>query len=320
MLCYYTMNHSSTNRSLFSLCAVLLALVACSTPGPAALGTPTPLFGGVTTAMPSMLSATGEPGAAPPVQSQGVVPPAQQANTFAVAVIVDKISQNVTREQAQAIIAEASGYLREFSPIGLAMRDFAEDSSGGSSVEIANRYIAAHASALPDGLVIFSYGENGEAKTNGGYGYAVPAPAGFKNAFVSPASGDSQLYVAVVDYSYKYMACGYGGGDQLTSASSLPGECRGQTGVACVQNNGYSMCPNAVGNLYTSTPTHAVASGIVHGLLHNFGPNGAADHYAAPECSARMGYPAGYFDLQESEYYNGLCPFVYEEFTEGYRP
>ena len=59
---------------------------------------------------------------------------------------------------------------------------------------------------------------------------------------------------------------------------------------------------------------------IVHGLLHNFGPGGDQDHYATPECNARMGYPAAFFDLQESEYYNGLCPFVYEDFTKSYHP
>ncbi len=262
---------------------------------------------------------TEEPGAslaAPTLES--TLPAASSANEFRVAVIVDKTTQTVTRDQAGAVITEASGYLREFSPIGLVMIGFTEDS--GSTADIASRYIASHAGVLPDGLVIFSFGENGKAKAEGGYGYAVQAPGGFRNPFSSPATGNNQLFVAVVDYSYRYMACGYDGGDEVRSANALPGECRGQTGVACVQNNGYSMCSNAVGNLYTSTPTHAVASMIIHGLLHNFGPNGDQDHYATDQCNARMGYPAGFFDLQESEYYNGLCPFVYEEFTKGYRP
>ncbi len=264
---------------------------------------------------------TMEPGitqAAP--TSEATMPSSQAGPQFTVAVIVDKTMQSVTREQAQAVIVEASGYLREFSPIGLLMTDFTEDSNDGGATDIANRYMASHTQALPDGLLIFSFGDNGKAKTDGGYGFALPAPEGFNNPFVSPLGGSNQMYVAVVDYSYKYMPCGYGGSEAASSAVSLPGECRGQTGVACVQNNGYSMCSNAVGNLYTSPPTHAVASMIVHGLLHNFGPNGDQDHYAAPECTARMGYPAGFFDLQESEYYNGLCPFVYEEFTKAYRP
>ena len=312
------MNHIS---AFLPFCALLLSILACSTSGPASLGTPTSLFGNVTTAVPTMMGATSELGASLPAPTlEPTLPPAPAKGEFRAAVIVDKTTQSVTREQAQAIIKEASGYLREFSPIGLEVTDFTEDGGAGGTRDIANRYVTSHAGALPDGLVIFSFGDNGEAKANGGYGYALPAPGGFKNPFVSPLAGSNQIYVAVVDANYKYMACGYGGSDTASSPVSLPGECRGQTGVACVQNNGYSMCSNAMGNLYTSTPTHAVASMIVHGLLHNFGPNGDKDDYATPECNARMGYPAGFFDLQESEYYNGLCPFVYEEFTKSYRP
>src|SRR5512143_1879312 len=247
--------------------ALFLLVLACSTSSPASLGTPTSLFGGVTTAVPSIMSATSQPGTsftAPTLEP--TLPPGQATAEFRVAVIVDKTNQNVTREQAGAVIGEASSYLREFSPNGLTLADFTEDSNGGGTADIANRYIASRAGALPSGLVLFSYGDNGQAKTNGGYGYVLPAPAGFQNAFVSPVGGSNQVYVAVVDYSYKYMPCGYGGGDQVTSASSLPGECRGQAGLGCVQNNGYSMCSSAVGNLYTSTPTHAVASMVVHGL------------------------------------------------------
>ena len=310
------------NHSLIPLGAILLSLAACSTSSPAALATPTSLFTGVPSPVPSVITpVTMEPGTtqvAPPAAA--TLPASPAGPQFTVAVIVDKATQKVTREQAEAVVVEASSYLREFSPIGLLMTDFVEEDVSAGIADTANRYMAAHAAALPDGLLIFSLGDQGQAKKDGGYGFSVQAPPDFKNPFVSPVAGSSQMYVAVVDYNYKYMACGYGGADTASSAVSLPGECRGQTGIACVQGSGYSMCSNAAGNLYTSTPTHAVASMIVHALLHNFAPNGEKDNYATPECSARMGYPAGFFDLQESEYYNGLCPFVYEEFTKSYRP
>jgi hypothetical protein len=234
--------------------------------------------------------------------------------------MVDTTTQQVTLEQAQAVIHEAGTFLHQFSPIGLKLIDLINDASGESPADLAGRYILARSDALPDGIVIFSFGDKSEAKLSGGYGFSLPGPVGFKNRFVSPAVGDGMIYVAVVDYDYRYMACGYGGSDTVKSTSSLPGECRGKTGVACVSQDGYSMCSNAVGNLYTSTPTHAVSGMIVHGLLHNFGPGGDQDHYATPQCNARMGYPPSFFDLQESEYYNGLCPFVYEDFTKSYRP
>jgi hypothetical protein len=302
---------------LLPLSALLLSMMACGGSRLPAAPTSVSLF--ASQPAPTSALATLEGTASlSTTQTETAQPPAKPE--FTVSVIVDKSTQQVTREQAQAVIGKASSFLKQFSPYGITMVDFAEDGNGGSMSDIAARYLAPRSAFPPNGLVIFSNGDNGQAKASGGYGFSLPEGGAFKNSFVSPAVGDSQIYVAVVDNAYKYMACGYGGGDTVQSTVSLPGECRGQAGIACVSNNGYSMCSSAVGNLYTSTPTHEVSSMVVHGLLHNFGPGGNKDDYAAPECSARMGYPPGFFDLQESEYYNGLCPYVYEEFTKSYRP
>ena len=302
------------SSSLLPLSLLVLSVVACGTsspPAPQASVFPTTDAAPLPAPSPSPLTETAPSGANPP---------AQTSPNFRVAVIVDTLSGPVTPDQAAAVINEASNFLRQFTPIPLEMTDFTEDGSGGATADMAGRYVASHPTVLPNGLVIFSNGDNGQAKLSGGYGYGVPAPAGFKNAFASPTLGDNQLYVAVVHFTDKYMACGYGDSDQVQSSTSLAGECGGQAGTACVSNNGYSMCADAAGSLYTSTPTHFVSSMVIHALLHNFGPGGDQDHYAAPECSARMGYPPGFFDRQESEYYNGLCPFVYEDFTKSYRP
>jgi hypothetical protein len=238
---------------------------------------------------------------------------------FKTAVIADTSTEQVTREQAQNIINEASGFLTEFTPYGLEMVDFVEDGSGGSTRDMVNRYLTGHATNLPNGIVLFSFGDGGQARLSGGYGYSVPAE-NFQNTFVSPVVGANQIYIAVVDFKYKYMACGYGSSENPQSPTSMDGECNNQPGTACVQQNGYSMCANAVGNLYMSTPTHFVSSAIIRGLLHNFGAGGEQDNYDAPECKAKMILPANYFDLQESEYNNGLCPFIYEDFTKSYQP
>ncbi len=108
--------------------------------------------------------------------------------------------------------------------------------------------------------------------------------------------------------------------DAVQSTKAIGGECNNKPGTACVQKDGYSMCANAVGNLYTSTPTHFVSSTVIHEFLHSFSPGGDKDNYATPECNARMGYPSSFFDLQESEYYNGICPFVYDDFAASYQP
>ncbi|MGE5072752.1 MAG: hypothetical protein ACM3MF_04925 [Anaerolineae bacterium] len=298
-------------------CYIVLAfaLSACSTSTPAA-ATATSLFATAGGTLAATEAPVGETNAAPIV----TVAPTSSASGFTVAVVVDTTTEQVTREQAQAVVEQASKFVREFSPIGLSMVDFTEDGTGGPTGEMANRYMSTHAAALPNGIVIFSKGDNGRAKSEGGYGYAVPAPPGFKNRFISPVAGEGVMYVAVVDYVYRYMECGYGGSESVQSSTSLPGECGGQTGLACVMQNGYSMCSNALGHLYTMSPTYAVSSMVVHGLLHNFGPNGDKDHYTTPECSARMGYPPGFYDLQQSQYYNGLCPYLYEDFTKAYRP
>ena len=299
---------------------LLFSVTACTTSTPPAPGQPTSFFGtNSSTATPSGLVNPAAGQTNPPASSESPAP-APVSSDFTVAAIIDTTTDQVTREQAQAAIDQASKFLREFSPRGLVMADYVEDGSGGSTADMANRYMGTHAAALPNGLVIFSAGDSGQARATGGYGFSVQAPAGFRNRFVSPAAGEAAMYVAVVDYAYKYMACGYSGSDTPSSTTSLAGECRGQSGIPCVPHNGYSMCSNAVGNLYTQNPTYALSSMIVHGLLHNFGPNGDQDHYATPHCNERMGYPAGFFDLQEEEYYNGLCPYVYQDFTDGYRP
>jgi hypothetical protein len=236
-----------------------------------------------------------------------------------VAVIVDTHSQPVSRDQAQALIGEAGKLLEQLTPFSIEMADFIAEGGGGSTNDMASRYVTSHASALPNGIVILSRGDEGRARLTGGYSYALAAPAGFRNTFVSPVMGAGQIYVAVVDLSYKYAACGYGGSETVQGTTALPGECSNRAGTPCVQQNGYSMCSNAVGNLYMSTRTYYAASTIVHQLLHPFAPGGDLDHYNTPQCNARMGYPPAFFDLQESQYHNDLCPYVYDEFVKSHQ-
>ena len=308
-------------RTVFLLLLLIFSIIACGSSGLSSTQTAT-----VLPAMISSATAISSP-LAPAVNdtlASSVIPSTpERSNTkavFKVAVIVDTLSEPVPREQAQNIFDEASRLVQPFAPVGLEMVDFVEDGSGGATKDMADRYLASHTSTQINGILIFSFGDGGQAKVHDGYGYALPAPAGYRNTFVSPTGGTNQIYVAVVRFGSKYMACGYGGTDKVQSATAIDGECRNKPGTACVQNNGYSMCANAVRNLYTTPATHFVSSTIIHEFLHSFSPGGDKDNYATPECNARMGYPASFFDLQESEYYNGICPFVYENFAASYRP
>ncbi|MFH1185173.1 MAG: hypothetical protein V1755_09065 [Chloroflexota bacterium] len=75
-----------------------------------------------------------------------------------VALIVDLQSEAVRRDQAHSIIGEARGFLHPLTSVSLLMTDFVEDAGGGSTHDMASRYITSHAGALPNGLEIFSLG------------------------------------------------------------------------------------------------------------------------------------------------------------------
>ena len=294
-----------------------LSMVACGSSALPSTQAVTPPLNSTNTASPIASTATGD---ITPSVSTSPSGGSKAGINFKVVVIVDKRSGPVTREQAQSVLTEAGGFLQPFVPVNLEMVDFVEDGGDGTTQDITGRYLASYPAEGQNGILIFSVGDGGRAKLQDGYGFAVPASSGFRNAFVSPSLGSGQIYIAVVPFGLKYMACGYGGSDTLQSTTSIDGECRDKPGTACVQKNGYSMCSNAAGNLYTSTPTHFVSSMIIHAFLHLFSPGGDKDNYATPECNARMGYPNGFFDLQESQYYNGICPFVYENFLASYQP
>lgn len=306
-------NMSTSSRMILFITSLMLVL-ACNAPGSV---TPTPLppitllfvtIAPVETDTPAPVPLTETPTGLAPIAN------------FKVAVIVDTLSEPVTEVQAQNLVADADPMFRALTGFGFEMVDFIEDGAGGTTTDMVNRYIQSYASVFPHGVIVFSYGDNGDAKLYGGYGYAVPGAAGFHNTFVSPATGDGHVYVAVVHFSHKYAACGYGGLDTVQSAVSIDGECRNQPDVACVEHNGYSKCADAVDDLYSSTPTYFAASSIIHEFLHPFSPGGNEDHYATPQCNAVMGWPEGNFVFEESQYYNGLCPFVYQNFINSYQP
>lgn len=297
------------------LCLILFLLpgTACSSTGSRS----TPDVSA--SALPTSLFETAPVGASDvPVDSPTPVP--ADGAVFALAVIVDSTSESVTRDQAAGLIDQAGRLLSPFSPIKLQMMDFVADSNGGTTDEMASRYVASHTASLPNGIVILSTGNDGRAALEGGYGGNLPAPSGFRNSFVSPVNGADQVYLVVVDFNYKYAACGYGDSDTLQSPVSIGAECGSHPGTACVERNGYSMCADVAGDLYSTTPISFAASTIVHYLLSSFSPGGDKDHYATLECNARMGYPEGFYDRQEGQYYNGLCPFVYGDFTNSYQP
>jgi hypothetical protein len=233
----------------------------------------------------------------------------------------------VTREQAQTIVEEASGILFRLTGFKPEMIDFQEVSNGGTTHAIVQEYLESALTAIPDGVILFSFGDDGMAKMYGGYSFTSPGPAGYVSHFVSPYADENVIYVGVIHFGHRYARCGYGDSETPISNVSVDGECRNQPGTACVEKFGYSMCSDAVDDLYASTPTYFASDSFVHEIMHPFGPNGNQDHYGTLECTAAMQsgistrpYQADPFNAEEADFYTNMCPFVFDNFVNSYRP
>lgn len=245
--------------------------------------------------------------------------PPTPARYFRVAVIVDTATDPVSREQVEAVLAIANDRLFDLTGFGIQLVGFAEDGSGAPIASLVENYMRDETS-LPNGILVFSVGDDDRARNNRAYAQQVPAPDGFRNAFVSPYLGDTYMYVAVLQFNYRYAACGYAGTDTIQSAVSSHGECRGFDGVPCVGWNGTQVCESALEFLEGHTPIDLAAGPVIHEFMHAFGDRGAEDHYTSDACKTAMGRPPDHYDLEEAEYYSDFCPDVYAVFADSYKP
>ena len=69
------------------------------------------------------------------------------------------------------------------------------------------------------------------------------------------------------------------------------------------------------------------SSVIIHETMHSFGYEGNMDHYGTDTCDTYMAsstsgrpYNPDTWDLAEFQYYNGMCPYVYDNFVSAYQP
>jgi hypothetical protein len=307
-------------RQQFHLLVVAFLIAACAAPQPAVIPSAVPTLAAIVSDTPKLETLVVPSETATTTSTatlQSITP--EPSVKFRLSVIVDTTSEPVTREQAEAVVAEASSILVRLTSYGFEFIDFVEDSSGGSVDTMVKNYLSA-AEQTPNGVVVFTYGDNDQAKLYGGYARQILGPSGFRNEFNSSWIGDNQVYVAVAHYSHKYAACGYAGNDAIQSAVSSNGECRGEDGVACVMNYGYQMCENALNHIYARTETYFAASTIVHEIMHGFSNRANDDHYATASCKTIMGWGPTHFDLAEGQRYASMCPHVYDLFEESYQP
>lgn len=247
------------------------------------------------------------------------------ADAYSLAVIVDLSSEPVTREQAQTVVDEASAIFEQRTGFSIVMVDFVEmmpDQAERRS-DLFERYLESDLEVIPNGIVMFSFGNENQAQLYGGYSGTMSAPPGYSSHF--PINGnDTLINASTVHYGHRYAICGYDleNRDDLVSDVSLGGQCRNQPGTQCVERFGYSMCANAVDNLYASTPTYMAASSIVHEIAHPFGLHGTGDHFGTQDCQAEMGWNSSNwsFRLEDAEEYVGMCPYVYDLIVASFQP
>lgn len=249
----------------------------------------------------------------------GLAACALQPPTFKIAVIVDTATDPVSREDVEAVLAIATPQFLKITGFRLETLEILEDGKGGSIKRIVSDYMA-HAAELPNGILIFSKGDDDRAVTNRAYAHWVPGPEGFRNSFVSPYPdiGDSYMYTAVIQFNHLFAACGYGGMDTIQSPVSIGEECRGEVGSACAAWEGMQVCEIALPFLEGRTRIDMVAEPVVHEFLHPFGLGGPDAHYGSEACNLAMGWEPDHYDEAEAESNAMMCPNVVENFRNSY--
>jgi hypothetical protein len=244
-----------------------------------------------------------------------------QPPTFKIAVIVDTATDPVSREEVEAVVEIVTPRFKELTGFRLETIEIVEDARGGSIERIATDYME-QAPEIPNGILIFSVGDDDRAKINRAYAQQVPGPQGFHNSFVSPYPhlGDSHVYIAVLQFNHLYAACGYAGMDTIQSPFSSGDECRGVEGEICAEWEGLQVCPVALPFLEGRTRTDMAAEPIVHEFAHPFGLGGPDAHYGTEACNLAMGWEPDHNDEAEGIFYNGMCPNVWDAFANSYHP
>jgi len=253
----------------------------------------------------------------------------QPKGVFTTGVLVDLSSEPVSIEQAEATLRDASDILFRLTDFVIQMVSYdtveykqVQDPEYHDRDNIPGCYISQKTN-IPDSIIVFTYGSEDFARTMGGYAFSVEGPLDYKNHFIDPYGTENLIYLMFDHYSHKYARCGYDDvGETIISNVSVGGECFNRPGTACVMNNGYSMCETAINDLYASTPNYFSASTVIHEIMHSFGILGNYDHYGSSECTDEMRKRDNSWapNDDESELVNVMCPYVYDNFSAGYRP
>ena len=239
-----------------------------------------------------------------------VEPPVNIDERFKVAILAMDTRGDPRLTDVERIFARASSIFQSKTGVSLSMIDY-RPAPPGVPLDQARAYFANLAPGRPIPSGILAYSDDTTAVTYGGYAQAFQLPAPYENPFPVLNQPANRAYLAVSNYSHIYSRCGYDNQGARIGERSANGECRGQSGLICVDNGRNWVCPNSQADLYAEDDYYAACT-IVHELAHPFGPAGNDDHYGTPQCRSRTGMSATQAgDVRLSQSSCGLCPDVY---------
>ena len=249
--------------------------------------------------------------------------------TVRTAVIVDDSSYTVANTEITVAIELASKWLFTLSGARLELHSINHvPSIPGSKSAFIDSWYLSHSANPPHFVAILS--RDDLSASHGGYQTSSSVLPGFCNDFAAPILGTERIYGAVIAWNHRFAACGYdwehyketGEWVVIGTSSLADGSCRNQAGVPCISvpTVSYQVCGNVDADLpYLKDDRAFVISVFIHEIMHSFGTNGNFDHFGTAVCDTAMGGGA-YKDggLATSQHFCGMCPSIYQSFSESY--
>jgi hypothetical protein len=100
--------------------------------------------------------------------------------SFGISILIDLDSEPVPAEGLATALEEASALLQEPTRFVFTVLEVVEGRPPASIDDWVSAYLASKAPPIPNGVVVFSYGEGDLARSRSGYSSFVPGPPGYR--------------------------------------------------------------------------------------------------------------------------------------------
>lgn len=275
----------------------------------------------------------------------------RQINT---AVIIDDSSQfNKPDSYYRQIISKANIKLTQLSNLTFKITALTHLSSNDYQLNTAHQgttalpYIYLAQNPAPEYMIIFTRNDAISNSAGGYHPQAINSLAWtdiINNNYCSRLESPNALKKKSIVLGYANVMtvisrCGYNETAILNGAwnvqpirtTSADGECSNQNGIGCINEAGFSVCPNwqqffNTNATYTATQQEFAASTVVHEFAHEFGTEVNNDHFATPNCITRTRNNFDWTTLQadstalviSSNTYLNMCPDIWQNIKNSY--